>query len=66
MSHGKLHVEVQCDGCRATSHVDAETLDAASEQLDRLGWLHNGSRDQDICPDCFHGRTGFTVPRPLL
>ena len=66
MNSGAVRVDVECDGCRKVEALDAQTTEAAALALDQLGWLRNTSRDQDICPDCFHGRTGFNVPRPLL
>jgi hypothetical protein len=61
-----VRLDVECDGCRKVESIQADSPELAGQKLDELGWLRNGSRDQDICPDCFHGRAGFNVPRVLL
>lgn len=66
MSRGLARIDVECDGCRKVESVEAEAVEIASQRLDVAGWLRNGSRDQDLCPDCFYGRTGFNVPGRLL
>lgn len=66
MSQGRSRIDVECDGCRKVESTTGDTVELAALQLDELGWLRNYSRDQDICQDCFHGRAGFNVPRPLL